>query len=379
MFHFGSIHGMQRSFEYLQGAWANSSVNYQVINFFTGVPPTDFSQIAQDWQTNPNNIFLNSVASIQAVKSDRDVQGASGSIRAYYTHQRTHVHPKGNYFDPIVGRWILGDYYSTLWRTSGGIENYGVRGDTVGDFSSNDFRGRQIQPQYFEVFEELVLRDIYGQLPTHYHRTRNNSNAASEFSQDSNLGTVPSRYPIVQEFRIAQTVDSIFLRMSSPNFSSAEVTIDIWDDNEGDWGDQFVLTLRDDYDMQIVDFPQAYLTSKIRYTFGNTGSSSFWLNFLVPCSQTEPLSGKDSMDITWALITYSGGNESNSAFWNYPRFYFNRMDGLVTHNQNQGYPLMLVDVGEQGDDATVILNKARGVLPGEDISLLHMGLNWRDI
>lgn len=375
MYFFGSMYGMQRSFEYLQGAWSSSSLNYQLVNLFTGVPPTDFSTIPLEWGTNVNELMKNSVGSIQVAKTNRDVHATPGQITADYTHQRTLVHPKGSYFDATLNRWVIEDFNFTLWRSSGGIAEWETR-------STATDRGN-LEPQasrvYYEHLEDITFRDNYNFLAMRYHRTRSNQTSISElFATDSNLGRSAQLYPFVMDFRNEQTIDGLHLRQNGSNNSSATIIVDIWDTDTNDWGDQFTLTLFDGYNRQTVDFPQAYTTDRIRLTFSDTGSSSLYLMYCTPVSKVEPTIDKLPKDITWGIITYTGGNQSNASFWNYPRYFYNTMDSSVTHNQTHGYPMMLVDVGEPGDDATVILNKSRGVLPGEEISVLHMGLNWRE-
>lgn len=381
MYLLGTNYPIAYAFDYIHCAWSNSNLNYASIFYFSGPVPADFSEIPEEWIKNPNVMSKNAVAQSKMVLNNRP-QRDQNQVQEW-RHDRTFTDPKGNWFYPAAGRWLLGNCSYHAQRTHAGIDRYPEFGIASLDFASNQPR---IYSEIYRSRDDLVLRDLYNVSASFSWRSaKDNQEDVYIYNLNVSGDQVPA-YPIICEFERPETIDGFYFRQGADNTSSIylvnDITFEAWDASlnggQGDWGPALNVEVRDDTTRQLIDFGQTFTTTRMRITGGNDATSGWYPNWLQFTSTTEPAQGKDPIDITWALVSYVGGNQSNADYQDFPTYNYTWWENQQKTNMLMGYPFLLVDVGEPGDDATVILNKSRGVMPFEQLHPLHMGLNFKD-
>lgn len=164
--------------------------------------------------------------------------------------------------------------------------------------------------------------------------------------------------PWIIEYDQEVTIDSFEYKQwsSSNNNPNTMQLIEYWDQTlnggSGDW-------VVSDTAFQLYDhiYPQRSVyritpmtSTRFRFTWGDTGSSSFAVNSWRPMGP-EPTWGKDPVNLTWALI---GGNH------NVYNAYFNR-NRTESFGEPGGYPFVLVDVSDTSGDGALKLDRATGL------------------
>jgi hypothetical protein len=357
---------MQQSFALRQGNYINVSANKQLLFLFKGVKPSSFDEIPQEWLTNPAEMIKNSIGMIE-IQSTNEVDNEN--LIFNYTNLNSYVRAQGNAWSEDLQRWCI-QSTPLVKRTYQGVDKFG-------DNEAPALMGAN-QPQVYEQFykynNDIVLKDSLNVSVYDYHETRRITNLPQH---DSQLGRSVQNYPLVFELGTEQTLDGLFILQAAANWASDWVDVSAWDDVAEEWLPSFRVPLQDNPDPSITNFP-AITTKRILAVFNDTYSSSWHPRYWQWVSTVEPVDKKEAYDITWGLVPWIGANQRTD-FHAYPLLNFAEFENEAIYNQVQGYPFLLVDVGSPGDNTTVILNNATDVLPHDDISVLHMGINFKDV
>lgn len=381
MYMLGTNYPIAYSFDYIQNGWQNSNDIRTLVYFFKGPVPADFSEIPEEWIKDPNLMSKNSVACAMMTMLTRPEKGINNKHE--WVASRTYCDPKGNAYNPTLKRWMIGDCVMMAHRSHKGVDRFPELGVPGVDYNAGQ---DPAYVEYYKYYEDTVLRDMYNaDMPYRWKTSRDNQMDHYNYQLTSSTG---NNYPVVVEFVREESVDGFYLRQGGDGTASqycvGSLTIEPWDDtlNEGagDWGTPIVITLTQENGCRVhIDFGQTLTASKFRLTGGSDTSGGWYPSIFQFTSSVEPAEGKDPYDITWALVAYIGGNQGTHTPQDFPRFYHSYLNTMSTNVHTLGFPYLLCDVGEPGDDATIILNQSKNVEPFSQLHPLHMGLNFKDV
>lgn len=357
----------------MQNADTNGYNNYAILFLFDGTPPTSADDIPLALQKSPVELAKTSVAFNQ-IYGTHTVTGNETS-EFDYTHYAAHMAVKGvKYFDEL-GRYVYNHSVGTLARTHRGPENMTEEGESA---QESTYFGTSYQDEASFLYMR-ELQDIYN---INGYRYREERLLKNTYSKSSGLSRYAYRYPLVYIFDQEVPVDSMWIGQGSAsgNYTPTTATIDRWDSATSQWVQ--VDTLDDTQLINgrnavcLIDFAETFTTSKIRITFGDTGNTNPYWRHMHFCSKVDPGIQQTPVDITWGVIMFSGANQSDSSFDTYPNLYQYDVNTDEETVRKDGYPLMILDVGEPGSDAAVIVNRADQVMPFEDINLINFNIKF---
>lgn len=382
MYLIGTNYPLAYAYDYIHNNWSNSNSNRSMIWFFKGPVPVDFSEIPHSWIVNPSEMAKNAVGCTQLTLARRPSTNAD-QIQEW-THLEGFIDAKGNQFNPVLNRWMLGDCTFLAERSHQGVDRYG---DFAPPFSVGSNQPH-IYVDYHKYREDIVLRDLYNATQFYWRRSKDNQEKETNYYTNISGGNVDDWYWIV-EFNNTENIDGVYYRQgaeSSGNSSAVyanRLGVSAWDptlnSGQGDWGPELLVNIGQySTERRHVDFGQTFTTNRLRVRSISTPSSGWYYAWMIFTSSTEPATGKDPYDVTWALVSLTGANTSNSNPGEYPNYYFDWWNNFSGAHDTEGYPYLLCDVGEAGDDATIILNKSKNVEPFSQLTPIHMGLNFKD-
>lgn len=333
----------------------------QFLHFFEGPVPTTFADIPFDLNDYYEIFRQCSYSQIVHCYNADDDGNQSTDQYSRIASQGPIDGVRKHYYRPIFDRWEL------MPRE---IIHGGYRDENTGlalNVSAHQDDENQLRSLHFAYYYSNVYRADFRD----YLKYSNNYEGGVPWNRSA------QNAPLIFEYDQEVTINAFeYVTWTSSSNAPGFYDLEIWDEtlNEGAGGWVLVIDDRQMWDTPystlmrpIYELGGSYTSRRFKFRFSDTGGGSWAFNHIALIGD-EPTWGKETVDLTWALL----GGFHNARGGYYDR---NQSDSF---NEPGGFPWAIVDVGGPGSGATVELEKATGLIGGETPNIESFTLQFKD-